>query len=268
MNETPEEFRQRVERVDSHFFEEYERPDIAPPRDERGYSLYEIEDIATAVRRHWGLGDGPIVNVIALFETHGIIVTRFELGSDEIECFLMLDRQRPYILLGSDKKSCSRSRFDAAHELGHLLLHRHVGQEDLKEKSIRDHIEAEANMFAGAFLLPRNTMLREFYSLRLKHLEGMKERWRVSMQAIAHRAKQIGIIDDSQYILFRKQISYHRWNKNEPKCWRLLTDKHLVREAGVEDEIGFSLDLVARLFGYERFAVTLPASTPGVTKLN
>jgi Zn-dependent peptidase ImmA (M78 family) len=71
-------------------------------------------------------------------------------------------------------------------------------------------------MFAGAFLLPRNAMLREFCSVRMKHLEGMKERWRVSMQAIAHRAKQIGIIDENQYILFRKQSSFNRWNKNEP----------------------------------------------------
>jgi len=120
-------------------------------------------------------------------------------------------------------------------------------------------------MFAGALLLPRNAMLREFYSVRMKHLEGMKARWRVSMQAIAHRAKQIGIIDENQYILFRKQISFNRWNKNEPlddkipmeqpqwllKCWQLLTDQKLVREAGLEDELGFSLDLVVRLFGQE-----------------
>jgi Zn-dependent peptidase ImmA (M78 family) len=137
----------------------------------------------------------------------------------------------------------------------------------LEDKSVREHIEYEANMFAGAFLLPRNAMLREFYSTRLKHLEGLKARWRVSMQAIAHRAKDIGIIDDHQYILFRKQISFNRWNKNEPlddkipleqtqwllKCWRLLTEKRLVREAGLEDELGFSLDLVARLFGHESF---------------
>jgi Zn-dependent peptidase ImmA (M78 family)/transcriptional regulator with XRE-family HTH domain len=254
-------------------------PDVPPPGVETGYSLREIEDVATLLRRHWGLGDGPIANVIALFETHGIVVTRFELGSDEIDAFSCWIRQRPYILLGSDKNSCCRSRFDAAHEIGHLLLHRHVGQEDLEDKSVREHIEYEANMFAGAFLLPRNAMLREFYSTRLKHLEGLKARWRVSMQAIAHRAKDIGIIDDHQYILFRKQISFNRWNKNEPlddkipleqtqwllKCWRLLTEKRLVREAGLEDELGFSLDLVARLFGHESFQ-PVPSRPQGVVR--
>jgi Zn-dependent peptidase ImmA (M78 family)/transcriptional regulator with XRE-family HTH domain len=248
-------------------------PDVPPANDEGGYSLSEIEEIATAVRRRWGLGDGPIANVTALFETHGIVVTRFELGSDDIDAFSCWIRKRPYVLLGSDKKSCCRSRYDAVHELGHLLLHTHIAQEDLEDKSVRDLIESEANMFAGAFLLPRAAVFREFYSTRMKHLQGLKERWRVSMQAIAHRAKDIGIIDEHQYILFRKQVSFNRWQKREPlddvipleqpmwllNCWRVLTDKKVVREAGLEDELGFSLDLVVRLFGHESFKL-LPSS--------
>jgi hypothetical protein len=84
------------------------------------------------------------------------------------------------------------------------------------------------------------------------------------MQAIAHRCKDIGIIDDHQYILFRKQISFRRWQKTEPlddsipleqtewllKCWRLLIDRKIVQEVGLEDELGFSLDLVVKLFGH------------------
>jgi len=239
-------------------------PDVPPSKNAGGYSLEEVEAIATSVRRHWNLGDGPIANVIALFETYGVVVTRFEFGSDEIDAFSCWIKQSPYVLLGSDKRSSARSRYDAAHELGHLLLHRHIGQEDLENKDTRDLIEHEANRFAGAFLLPREAMFREFYSTRMKHLEGLKARWRASMQAIAHRAKDIGIIDDHQYILFRKQISFNRWNKDEPldskipleqptwflKCWRILTDKKIVREVGLEEELGFSLDLVVRLFGH------------------
>lgn len=249
-------------------------PEVPAAKDRHGYSLLEIEEIATSVRRHWGLGDGPIANVIALFETHGIVVTRFELGSDEIDAFSCWIRKRPYVLLGSDKKSCCRSRYDAVHELGHMLLHSHIGQEDLEDKATRDLIEIEANMFAGAFLLPRPAMFREFYSTRMKHLQGLKERWRVSMQAIAHRAKDIGIIDEHQYILFRKQVSFNRWNKREPlddvipleqpmwllNCWRVLTDRKVVREAGLEDELGFSLDLVARLFGHESLKSQFPGN--------
>ncbi len=238
-------------------------PDVDPPRSEGGYRLEEIETVASRVRRAWSLGDGPIANAIALFETHGIIVTRFELGSDKIDAFSCWIRQRPYIFLGSDKKSCCRSRFDAAHELGHLLLHTDIAQEDIEDKSVRQRIEREANLFAGAFLLPRVSMLREFYSTRLNHLEGMKSRWRVSMQAIAHRAKEIDLIDEYQYILFRKQVSANNFAKSEPldreipleqpqwllKCWNVFAEKRDIAAAGVEDELGFTLDRVMSLFG-------------------
>jgi Zn-dependent peptidase ImmA (M78 family)/transcriptional regulator with XRE-family HTH domain len=237
-------------------------PDVEAPESGR-YSLSEIESIATSVRRHWGLGDGPIANVIALFETHGVAVTRFELGSDEIDAFSCWIKRRPYILLGSDKKSCCRSRFDAAHELGHLLLHRDIAQEDISDKNTRDRLEREANYFAGALLLPRNSILREFYSARVGHLKGLKARWRVSMQAFAHRAKDIGIIDDFQYISFRKQISFHKWTKNEPlddelpleqpmlllKSWNAFAERRGITGVGVEDELGFTLDRVVELFG-------------------
>lgn len=241
----------------------YVLPEVAPPADRAGYSLDEIESLALRVRRTWSLGDGPIANVIALFETHGIFVTRFELGSDQIDVFSCWIENRPYIFLGSDKKSACRSRFDAAHELGHLLLHADIGQEDIEDKNVMHRIEREANLFAGAFLLPRITMFREFYSTRLNHLEGMKSRWRVSMQAIAHRAKEIEMIDEYQYILFRKQISANKYNTQEPldreipleqpqwllKCWNAFAERRGVVSAGVEDEIGFTLGKVMSLFG-------------------
>jgi Zn-dependent peptidase ImmA (M78 family)/DNA-binding XRE family transcriptional regulator len=251
-------------------------PDVNPPESSQGYSLEEIEAVATAVRRGWLLGDGPITNVIALLETHGLIVSRFELGSDKIDAFSSWIGKRPYIFLGSDKQSCCRSRFDAAHELGHLLLHRDVGQEDIENPNVRHRIEREANLFAGAFLLPRPSMLREFYSTRLSHLEGMKMRWRVSMQAIAHRAKEMELIDEYQYVLFRKQISARNYNKNEPgdssmaleqpqwllKCWNAFAQKRGIVSAGVEDELGFTLDKVMALFG--RTDIPKAAFGPGV----
>jgi Zn-dependent peptidase ImmA (M78 family)/transcriptional regulator with XRE-family HTH domain len=238
-------------------------PDVPPPSNQRSYSIDELEEIATSLRRHWGLGDGPIANVVALFETHGLVVTRFELGSDQIDAFSCWINQKPHIFLGSDKKSCCRSRFDAAHELGHILLHRDIAQEDIENKRVRDRIEHEANLFAGAFLFPQSAMFLEFYSTRMNHFIGLKKRWRVSIQAIAHRAKNLDIIDEDQYILFRKNISFHRWNKSEPlddeipleqpqwllKCWELFVKRRGIQEMDTAEEIGFTLDLVVRLFG-------------------
>jgi Zn-dependent peptidase ImmA (M78 family)/transcriptional regulator with XRE-family HTH domain len=238
-------------------------PDVPAPLDRKAYSSDELEAIATATRRHWGLGDGPIANVIALFETHGLVVTRFELGSDQIDAFSCWISKKPHVFLGSDKRSCCRSRFDAAHELCHILLHRDIAQEDIDDRRVRERIEREANLFAGAFLLPQPAMFREFYSTRMNHLIGLKKRWKASIQAIAHRAKNLEIIDEDQYILFRKSISFHKWNKSEPlddeipleqpqwllKCWELFVKRRGIQEMDTAEEIGFTLDLVVRLFG-------------------
>ncbi|WP_082559210.1 helix-turn-helix domain-containing protein [Methylobacterium sp. Leaf94] len=245
------------------------------------YDLDAIEAIATSVRRHWKLGDGPIANMIALLETNGVIVSRFSMGSDKIDAFSCWIEGRPYILLGSDKSSCARSRFDAAHELGHLVLHKHISQDDIEDKTIRDRIEKEANWFAGSFLLPRGSILAEFYSTRSSHLIGLKKRWRVSMQAIAHRCKDIGALDEGQYIAFRKVLAVKGWLKTEPldgelplempglliKAWAMLVSKGLIHEEGAEESIGFSLDMVQSLCGYipDR---NLEQSIPQISLLN
>ncbi|WP_073140491.1 MULTISPECIES: helix-turn-helix domain-containing protein [Roseomonadaceae] len=227
------------------------------------YSDEEIAQIATATRRLWGLGDGPIANVIALLETNGIIVSRYEMGSDKIDAFSCWVDGRPLILLGSDKESACRSRFDAAHEVGHIILHHGAAQEDLNDKRIRDRLEEEAHRFASEFLFPRNMFLIEFYSTRAAHLQGLKRRWGMSMQAIAHYAKVLGAIDDSQYVLFRKTVTKNRWLREEPldreipmeqpkmllKAIKMLVDRGALPPSGLESENGFSFEMVQRLCG-------------------
>ncbi len=228
-----------------------------------GYSLPEIEHIATQTRRYWGLGDGPVANAIALLETHGVILSRFSMGSERVDAFSCWLSKRPYVVLGSGKQSAVRSRFDAVHELAHLILHRDISQEDLEVPETRARVEREANQFAGAFLLPRSSLLGEFYSTRLAHVEGLKRRWRVSMQAIAHRAAQIGVLDEDQYINFRKQMSSRKWLTLEPlddeipfeeptflkKCWGLVM-ANLDNIGVTESGLGLGLDLVAEVTGY------------------
>lgn len=239
-----------------------------------GYHFIEIEHIAMQTRRFWGLGDGPIANMVALLETHGVVVSRFSMGSEKIDAFSCWLSGRPYIVLGSGKQSGSRSRFDAAHELGHLIMHRDISQEDVESKNILDRIEREANQFAGAFLLPRKPMINEFYSTRLNHLKGLKQRWRVSMQAIAHRAMQLGLLDDDQYIAFRKQMSAQKWLTMEPlddiilieqpgflkKAWALVAQCGAALSLS-ETELGLGPELLEEVTGFAA-QVTVPVQAP------
>jgi Zn-dependent peptidase ImmA (M78 family)/transcriptional regulator with XRE-family HTH domain len=222
------------------------------------YSLYQIEYLASRTRRYWNLSDGPINNMVALLESVGIVVCRFEIGSEKIDAFSCWADGRPFVILGSDKSSAVRSRFDAAHELAHLILHRDISEDDLESKVVRDRIEREANWFAGAFLLPRGSLFREFYSTRASHLKGLKQRWLVSMQAIAHRAMDIGAIDENQYVAFRIQMTKRKELTREPlddvipierpgllyNAWRKLIDKGRLPEPDESEWMGMSLPVL------------------------
>lgn len=239
------------------------------------YTPDDIEYIAAQARRHWKLGDGPINNMVALLESQGVILCRFEMLSQKIDAFSCWIDGRPFVLLSSDKGASVRSRFDAAHELGHLIMHRDVSSDDMESKAVRERLEKEANWFAGAFLLPRNLLYREFYSTRSSHLKGLKQRWLVSMQAIAHRAKDIGAIDESQYVAFRIQMTKRKELSNEPlddvipvecpglifNAWKKLVERGLLPPFDSEETMEISAEVLRDHFGRDVMA-TKSASAP------
>jgi Zn-dependent peptidase ImmA (M78 family)/DNA-binding XRE family transcriptional regulator len=180
------------------------------------YDDEEIERIAETVREHFGLGLGPISNVVRLLETKGVIVCRLEMVGDKVEAFSFWSGARPFVFLASDKSSGARARFDAAHELGHLVLHRWIGAEEIEDKDRLKEIEGEADRFASAFLLPRKSFPNEVYSPRLMAFVDLKQRWRVSIQAMVYRCKDLGLFDDQQITNLYKQISFKKWRTVEP----------------------------------------------------
>jgi len=193
-----------------------ELPVASPSRNDGRYTSEEIETAAEECRRAWGLGVGPLSNVIALLESKGITVCRVEIADEQIEAFSFWNGPRPFIFLASDKDSCVRARFDAAHELGHLILHRWVGPDELEDKKILKLIEREANRFASAFLLPRKSFPNEVYTTRLDAFIGLKRRWKVAIQAMIYRCKDLAIFDEDQVTNLYKQISARRWKTREP----------------------------------------------------
>ncbi|WP_370931041.1 ImmA/IrrE family metallo-endopeptidase [Bartonella sp. DGB1] len=118
--------------------------------------------------------------------------------------------------MASDKKSAVRRRFDATHELAHLCLHTWVTEEELDDPKRLKQIEKEADHFAGAFLLPRRSFLNEIYSTKVESFIHLKSRWKVSIQSMVQRCKQLGIFDEYQILNLQKQISYKKWRTNEP----------------------------------------------------
>lgn len=83
-----------------------------------------------------------------------------EIGQTIDAYSLWTDDNRPYIILGTIKKSAARRNFDLAHELGHLLLHYKVEFNMHDRKTYRAY-EDEANSFASEFLLPEKAFKEE-----------------------------------------------------------------------------------------------------------
>lgn len=197
-------------------------PAVNVPRlgasDHRAISDAEIEQIALECRKVWRLGLGPISDMVLVLENAGVICLREELGyanMDGSSRWFETDK-RPYVFLAADKANGVRSRFDAAHELGHLVLHGDVTSVDFSKKERYSDIERQAHLFAGAFLLPAEGFAAEVTRPSLDTFQALKSRWKVSVGAMISRCKQLGIIDDDYAVRLWKNYSARGWRKGEP----------------------------------------------------
>jgi Zn-dependent peptidase ImmA (M78 family) len=156
----------------------------------------EIERGAERCRIDWGLGWGPISNVVRVAENAGAIVMRVKGMATEVDA-VSFATARPVIALNGVGRSACRSRFGVAHELGHFALHTGVLTGDRLT-------ENQANRFASAFLLPRSSFIAEAHiatrrsRLNWEGLSELKMRWGVSKSAILYRGKQLGVFSDEQ----------------------------------------------------------------------
>lgn len=170
----------------------------------------QIEATADALRERWQLGRGPISNMVRLLESRGCIVTRQPSDTQSVDAFSGWWNRRPYVVLSSDKGDAARSRFDAAHELGHLVLHPDADPTNRGQ-------EIEAHAFASAFLLPRHSLSRELPAgLNWDAYLALKARWRVSLQALLRRARHVGRLSDAQFRRAMTAVSARGWRTREP----------------------------------------------------
>lgn len=186
------------------------------PKDPTLISNEIIEDIAVRTRRYWNLGDGPISSMVWLLENNGIIVGSYNLETATLDAFSQVLFNRPHIILGIDKKSAVRSRFNAAHELGHLILHQGIPKKLLNSPQYFKMIEDQAHRFAGAFHLTESAFIEEVSSVSLEQFRLLKPRWKVSIAAMLHRAKDLGFVEEEEAHLLWRNYNRRGWKKLEP----------------------------------------------------
>jgi Zn-dependent peptidase ImmA (M78 family) len=194
-------------------------PQFDIPSDFREITNDDIENAARKLRDHWKLGEIPINNLLRTAERAGIVVGEFNLKVPQLDAVSTLYNGVPYVLLNTFKQSGSRARFDLAHEIGHLILHRSLTREDLSGedgKGIYDRLEEQAHWFAGALLLPPERFSNDLWAPTFRCFEELKAKWKVSIQAMMHRAHDLNLITEKQYNWLNIAISKKNARSVEP----------------------------------------------------
>tara|TARA_R100001530_G_scaffold13727_4_gene12574 strand:- start:1255 stop:2346 length:1092 start_codon:yes stop_codon:yes gene_type:complete len=172
------------------------------------------EILAQELRGEWKLGIDPIPNMTALLEDQGIKALVIPLPGrvSGLTCLVRRPRHRNKVavIVVNEQITLERRRFTLAHELGHRLI---------DESSPVNH-EKASNVFAGAFLVPGDHLVREIgkhrKALGYHELVQLKRMYRVSAAALLVRLKQVGVIDQST-LAYAFQTFARGWRSSEPE---------------------------------------------------
>lgn len=223
-------------------------------------SFEDIEELALSIRKDWGINGDPVNDLIGLLENKGVIVTQFATNKlcafKGIDAFSCWRDGTPYILYHSIQKSAVRTRFSILHELGHLIMHSSITEDDSVKKEIVDTADMQADRFAAAFLLPATSFPEDIRSTSLISLEMVKKKWGVALSTIIKRCETLELLTENQINYLKRQMTTKKyWHKEplddvltvaEPEMIRdaiyLLIDNGIITKTAFINESGLSVD--------------------------
>jgi len=172
--------------------------------------VMDVENAAKKLRAEWHLGHDAIPSMVALLEDHDIQVVELDSNYDFDVCALDSDG-RPFIVVRAEAP-VDRVRFTLAHELAYLVLTHPSGK--LPERLV--------NRFAGAFLVPADTAVRELWERR-NHLSAielqlLRTKYGFNISAWIRRAADLKIISPTEKARWHKLLDQQGWNTEEPSC--------------------------------------------------
>ena len=231
-----------------------------------------IERAAERCRGAWKIGMGPIKHIGRVAEGNGVVLIRHLRHADKIDAFARRGA-RNIIVLNPYRTSTSRWVYDVAHELGHFVLHEGV---ETGSKETED----QANLFAGAVLLPRRSFAREFAARPFSwgHVMQLKQRWVVSASAIIRRAFELALIHPIAYRRHYQYMSARGWLKREPNepefvgpewlksAFALARDRFGVTPAALADRLHLTAETFSKSPANRSIAVNCSGSRRAVDR--
>lgn len=230
--------------LDDWITDHFERPSPDVPRYDS--TTVDPELAAAGVRQSWGLGERRITNVVHLLERHGVRVFSLVEDCRAVDAFSFWRRGRPYVFVNT-MKTAEHARMDCAHELGHLVMHRHGGPRGRAA-------EEQAQAFAAAFMMPaRDVKATVRRGATVREILAAKRRWGVSAMALTHSLSRLELLTEWETRRAYIQLTKLGYRTGEPDGQRRETSQVLdkvfaaVREEGktrttVSREIAVPLD--------------------------
>lgn len=201
------------------------------------------EDAARLVRAQWRMPLGPVRDLIGWLESAGCLVFVEDFGSPRVDGVSQWVGDHPVILVNACAPP-DRMRLTLAHELGHLVMHTGVtaGQD----------VEAEAQAFAGEFLIPASVVKSSLRNLKPAQLVGLKLEYGVSMQALVERAFHLGLLSPVERTRMYKLFSARGWRTSEPASEDLAAEHPRLSTSIAESLLarGLDADEVATIAGF------------------
>lgn len=222
--------------------EHFDLPELSVP----DLGAMDPQSAAQRLRAEWDLGLAPIPNSIHLAESKGIRVLSLPQGTLDVDAFSIWEGARPYIFL-STLKSAERSRFDLAHEVGHLVLH---GSLNACSNTERD-AEKEADQFASEFLMPA-ILLRSKVAKdpSISTIMKLKEYLGVSAMAAAYSLHRIGRMSEWTYRQTCIELARLGYRTGEPGGIRRETSRVFgTAFPSLRRSKGWGTDAIARHLG-------------------
>lgn len=165
---------------------------------------------ATVLRGAWNLGTKPLPNLVQLCESHGIRVLGLPTDIQTIDAVSFWFRHTPYVFV-SRLKTPERTRFNLAHELGHLVLHESSNIDSESER------EKQADAFASEFLFPKIAQLEHtVLNPKLADIFNYKHAFGMSAMAVTYALHESGRLSDWNYRLLCKTLSQQGFRAGEP----------------------------------------------------
>ncbi len=178
-------------------------------------TLQDAENAALIIRNRMGLGSDAIGNLTETLELHGIHVFALDNTPEKFHGISAVVKKDDRIVsagIADRIGMCGeRQRLTRAHEAGHIFT------------SIEPGLDTEkvAYRFAGAFLIPAETLVKEVgkkrKALSMAELLTLKKRYGISVAALLKRLLDLDIVTLPHYEMWQKKRNREGWRNDEPE---------------------------------------------------